>query len=221
MKKNKVFKRFKEVISTNCAKYDINEVSVVGPLVFSFIEEYTQSVIYDKEYFKKTIKYFLNKDFKKIAVFPCNRYIKYIIDLFDDKEFYICDDNKQGSYVNKHKIYSPEIIEKEDFDLVLIISYTKQIKDNLINRLNKTQKILWINDITQEYLKYDKDIYNKINKEEVDFNKVDDILALIRKSNKPLVFLNGFLFNNYEPTFKSLEKNGYTPIVIAMSDILY
>lgn len=213
---------FKNELENQLNNYSIEPNDVVKQIEFAHDSEYFSSMLlHDKTNFIKAIKDLLEKkSLKKIAVYPCNTYIEQIIEIFSEYELFVCDDYKKEETINGYDIYSTDIIEKEDFDLVLIISYRDIVRDNLMEKISPNKNIFWIYDVVKRYIAQDTDIYRKLVLKNNDFEKVDAILEKINSSKNPLIALNGFLFNNYGPTYKALENKGYEPFIIARNNHL-
>ncbi|WP_035587175.1 hypothetical protein [Hippea jasoniae] len=166
---------------------------------------------------KKFLKY--SKP-NKIAIYPCNSYIEKIIDVINEYNFVILDDFKAGKKIKGYTVISPEVINAEKFDHIIIVSYRDSIKNSLIQRVGNDASIVWIKDLVQKYI--DKDIYlDMLHGQKLDVAKVDFLLKKIHFLNdNVLISINGVLFNNYGPTFKSLQKKGYKIYVLTLSDNL-
>ena len=213
---------FTNTLTQELKDFSVESLDVVKQIEFAHDGDYFNTILmHDEENFIKAIKTLLdNQKIKKIAIYPCNSYIEQIINVFGKYELVICDDFKQNEVIDKYTISSTDIINEENFDLILIISYRDLVRDNLVKKLKDTSKLFWIYDVVREYIKQDTDIFDKLVEKDFNLEKVNRILELIKQSKNSIVSLNGFLFNNYGPTYQALEKEGYTPFIIARNSYL-
>lgn len=72
--------------------------------------------------------------------------------------------------------------------------------------MESNENIFWIYDVVKKYIELDTNIFDKLMKKPFNNHKVEKILDLVKNSKKPIVSINGLLFNNYGPTYRALEE---------------
>lgn len=157
---------------------------------------------------------------QKVAIFPCSSFIEIIIRALEGHDITLCDTFKAGKNIQGYTIKSTDIINQEPFDLVLIISYREQVRDALMEKAENTDNIFWLYDVVKKHVEKDSDVFDVLKQKNEDFSKVDQILAEIEAQSNPVVFLNGILFNNFEPTFNALKEGGFEPCIISRNNYL-
>ena len=219
---NELVDIFKDSLEKNLEKSSVGADEVIKQIEFAHDANYFNSMLMlDSKNFIDAIKLLIGgKKLQNIAIYPCNSYLEQITATFKDYNLTLCDDFKTGDTIGGFEIVSPEIINNKDFDLVLIISYRELVRDNLMEKIKKRQNIFWIYDVVKKYIEKSANIFEILKKKEVDFTKIDNLIKQIEAEEKPIVFLSGFLFNNYEPTFRALENRGYKPFVICRNNYL-
>lgn len=220
--KSQLLNTFKTILDEVLEETPITSNDVVKQIEFAHDGDYFNTMLMlDKENFLQAVQSLLsNVPIKKIAIYPCNSYIEQIVQLLEAYELVICDDYKQGEVVQGCCVVSTEILNVEAFDMVLIISYRDLVRDNLLQKLHRTDNLFWIYDVVKKYIEQDTDIFAKLLSKKADFEKVERLLEKIHAAKRPIVSLNGFLFNNYGPTYRALKAQGYEPFVVTRNQTL-
>lgn len=220
--KSQLLNTLKTILDEVLEETHITCNDVIKQIEFAHDGDYFNTMLMlDKENFLQAIYALLeNTSIKRIAIYPCNSYIEQIVALLGAYELVICDDYKSGEVVGAHRVVSTDILNAETFDMVLIISYRDLVRDNLLQKLHQPQNLFWIYDVVKKYIERDTDIFAKLLSKKVDFEKVDSLLEKIHAAKKAVVSLNGFLFNNYGPTYRALKAQGYEPFIITRNKVL-
>jgi len=155
---------------------------------------------------------------KKVGVFPASSFLEELLNYTKDQDIKIYDDFRKGEIVGKTEISSPDSINSDDCEYIVFISFRPNLLEILKGKTDKN--IITLQSALEEYVKGEMPVDDLLRSDESETGRVEDILKEIELSENPVIFLNGFLFNNYGPTFEAVEKTGRDVFVLAANEHL-
>ncbi len=160
---------------------------------------------------KNVFDKYLHKDVKRLAIYPCSIFVENSLSSFKEyfDEVVLYDDYRDGETISGITIQSTLNIKEEDekIDAYFISTRIPELKDYLIDNKVPKEKAIWVNDIVFDI----QAMESKKQDEEI----VNGILEKIHSSKNPLIVLGGKYYNNYTPTFKAFEDQGYDIFIIS------
>ena len=153
---------------------------------------------------------YLQKDVKKLAIYPCSIFVENSLSAFKEcfDEVVLYDDYRDGETISGITIKSKQDTqENESIDAYFISTRIPELKEYLLEERVPREKAIWVNDIVF-------DIQAMASTQE-DEQLIEDILEKVEKAKNPLIVLGGKYYNNYTPTFKAFEDEGYDIFIIS------
>ena len=159
----------------------------------------------------------LGRPVETICIYPVSSFVPEIIGYFQAafSRVVLCDNGKQGQVggipIRTRAELEPEL---EEIDAWFLVTRDEGLQDRLAADL-PADRVLRIQDLYQldGFLAYSPGPDKRA--------RVSELITRIHAAPKPLVMINGVYFNNYSPTLKALESQGYDIFVIARAPIIF
>lgn len=155
---------------------------------------------------------------KKTGIFPASSFLETFIGFTGCDNVTVYDDYRAGEEVAGVQIKHPREMSADELNHVVFLSFRPNLLEILQEKTDTD--IITLQEALHDYVKNRLPVERFFNSGGGLYSKADALLAEIRRADNPVIFINGFLFNNYGPTFRALEERGHDVFIIAANEHL-
>ncbi len=146
------------------------------------------------------------KKIKTLCIIPCSNFVANVIGSFEkafDKVF-VCDNYKKGQVVGSVEVIDQEALRpfRDEIDAYFVVTRDPKLQRFFLESIPNDRTLL------VDVLMKKPDLRAFRYTDNVK-RRVEDLLSRIRAAHRPVLFLDGYYFNNFTPILHSLEARGF------------